>query len=202
LPWILRDVIRLTGSKKAYGFDLWRRHMKLLAFLGLLLTTSTVYGGDIQGLYDGRSGVSCYKFNGAAAISWKRKGGDWIDKNGTMWGGIPFATARYAPQTLVNVTGVGNELFLRLNYGVRFGSRESGTPPKLHLTLSDGSTRTLRPTADSSIDCSTVTPLGTGLILGRDSVIRFPALPKHTKAVLELTGVTSTTTAVTLRCIA
>lgn len=151
-------------------------------------------------LNDGKKGVSCSQFLGNV-LPWSRRGGDWRDASGKSFGNVPYATAR--PQGVATVWNVSTLVrgwlsagdrngifFLRPVTGsgyARFHSREAKAVtdwPMLVLEFSNGHRELLKPTADSSIDCSTYTALGYAESLsvsGRHSAVLQFAMPTLTK---------------------
>ena len=134
-------------------------------------------------LYDGADGATCEYFNRGARIRWRHRLGDWKDARGTEQGDVPFAEATVSAAdkgrivtwdvtTLVQdwLTGkyINAGLLATRAGGQRggvavFHSREAagiGSQPRLTLVLTDGATRYLSPSADATLDCSTVYSLG------------------------------------------
>lgn len=120
-------------------------------------------------LYDGSSGVTCTAWNDSAKLNWRNKGGDWLDANGAAQGTNAFAK--------VAVSGTGKTfsfdvtrlvqgwssptsyrgILLRAESGwASFNSRETSAVPVLTIQYADGTTATVKPNADSNLDCSTV----------------------------------------------
>jgi hypothetical protein len=127
-------------------------------------------------LYDGTGGASCSHFL-AKALEWERKGGDWIDGRGKRFGDYAYASAAVGAQGAVwDVTDLAKKwlskgvnhgsFFLRVSGGsgfAAFHSRESKGAadwPLLELQFSNGVRKLLKPTADTFLDCSTYTSLG------------------------------------------
>lgn len=137
------------------------------------------------------------------SLAWSRRGGDWIDASSQVYGERAFDTQRVLtgqgrPFTEWDVTELvrgwlgekfrNDGLLLRaetgkLNGVVDFHSRESTdltARPTLKLKWSDGSLARLQPVADTFLDCTTITSLGTHDILkvsvDQSALLRF-ALP-------------------------
>jgi len=139
-------------------------------------------------LFDGPDGATCEYFNVGARIPWRHKLGDWRDADGRPQGDRPYAVARIeagAPGGVVqwDVTGLARQwssgsapagaLVLESMKGgaaIAFASRESPDArlrPRLRVSLDDGSPAiSLSPTADTTLDCSTVSSLGNRATLG------------------------------------
>ena len=151
--------------------------------LGASVAASTCCAGAAA-LYDGEDGASCDYFNLGARIRWTNRVGDWIDANGTVQGPVPFAQtpvadAGGARTVQWDVTKLVAAWFARQypeqgvlvrvvpgapQGAVSFYSRESDVPgsrPKLILDFADSRQLTLSATADTHLDCTTVTSLGT-----------------------------------------
>jgi hypothetical protein len=128
-------------------------------------------------LYDGTGGASCSHFL-ANALEWERKGGDWVDARGKRFGDHAYASATIGAQGAIwDVTDLAKKWFLTgVNRGsfflkvvagsgfAAFHSRESKSVadwPILELQFSNGVRKLLKPTADTFLDCSTYTSLGT-----------------------------------------
>lgn len=156
-------------------------------------------------LSDDSAGPTCANFSSMGHLGWQRRGGDWADAAGQLYGGKPFDTQAIAagggrPFTEWNVTELvrgwltgefNNEGFLlraekdKLSGVVDFHSRESADEtarPVLKLRWSDGTIDRLAPVADTYLDCSTLTSLGGRKVLkvssGQSALLRF-SLPKH-----------------------
>lgn len=140
------------------------------------LQTNALEPSDRLKLFDGNRGVSCSQFM-EGVLPWKRRGGDWRDSSKILFGEAPFAVAKPIEQaitwdvsTMVRGWAENGEkrggFFLRplRNSGyARFHSREARNVtdwPMLVLELSDGHREILKPTADSSLDCSSSKGLG------------------------------------------
>lgn len=156
-------------------------------------------------LSDDSAGPTCANFSSMGHLAWKRRGGDWADATGQLYGGKPFDTQAVAlgrgrPFTEWNVTELvrgwltgqfNNEGFLlraekgKLTGVVDFHSRESAdvtARPVLKLKWADGSMDRLVPAADTYLDCSTIKSLGAQKLFkvsgGQSAVLRF-SLPKN-----------------------
>ncbi len=150
-------------------------------------------------LYDGGDGVSCGYFNAGARLLWENKQGDWSDAAGRPQGSEPFARVRVADmdriQTvewdvteLVRRTPAGQEIGILITGkggSIPFQSREKATPetrPTLIVQHTDGNREVLPVSADASLDCTTVAPIGTRDTIAagdqRRLVLAFPA-PKR-----------------------
>ena len=151
-------------------------------------------------LYDGEGGASCSEFMGNV-LSWQRRGGDWRDASQQLFGDKPHSIAKSTEQTSVwDVSPMVRALimngeqhasfFLRpvkSSGYIRFHSREArGVTdwPMLILELSDGSREILKPSADSTLDCSSYKSIGRAETLDvssqHNSVLQFilPTLQK------------------------
>ena len=137
-------------------------------------------------LYDGPDGATCRYFNAGARIAWRHPAGDWLDAGGREQGDRPFAAARLDRTgageivqldvtTLVrqwskDVAATGALLVGSTGSAAAFASREStdgAWRPRLRIAYDDRSpTISLLPTADTSLDCSTVSSLGNRPTLG------------------------------------
>src|ERR1035437_10164520 len=160
--------------------------MNILFFMGLTSIGFSVIPGAVfaetqdlstrMSLYEGDGGASCADFLGNIA-PWERRGGDWRDARGKKFGDQPFAVAKPGPQTTVwDVSGMVRGLFssgtqqggffLRPVGGsgyVNYHSKEAQAVtnwPMLVLDYSDGHRDMLKPTADTTLDCSTFRSLG------------------------------------------
>lgn len=155
-------------------------------------------------LSDDSAGPTCANFSSMGHLGWQRRGGDWEDATGKPQGRQPFDTqavvaGRGRPFSEWNVTELvrgwltgqfSNEGFLlraekgKLTGVVDFHSRESEDEtarPVLKLRWSDGTIGRLTPVADTYLDCSTLTSLGSQKVLkvsgGQSALLRF-SLPK------------------------
>lgn len=134
-------------------------------------------------LDDGILGATCEYFNRGAVVKWNHRAGDWIDAQRKPRGPDAFASAFVKDidktQTVdFDVTGLATglqaagaselQLLIRPLAGrpagkIVFHSRESGNParePVLLLTYESGKKTSVAPSADSTIDCTTVQSLG------------------------------------------
>ena len=134
-------------------------------------------------LGDDVAGPTCAHFSTMGGLAWGRRGGDWSDAVGKIYGAKAFDAQRVLvgrgrPFTEWDVTELArgwidgkyrNEgMLLRaekgtLNGVVDFHSRESAdltARPTLKLKWSDGSMDRLSPVADTYLDCSTMKSLG------------------------------------------
>jgi hypothetical protein len=139
-------------------------------------------------LFDGTDGATCHYFNTGARIPWRHQAGDWLDSTGAEQGDKPFAIAHIEPSTSIvhwDVTDLvrrwmdgdlsGSALLLGFARGApagttAFASRnhsDAGLRPQLTVAFADGSPDiSLAPSADTTLDCSTVASLG-----GRSSLV-------------------------------
>ena len=169
-------------------------------------------------LGDDAAGPTCPYYLGIGGFAWTRKGGDWIDEAGTLYGDKAFDTntvvmGRGRPFTDWDVTRLvqgwlqdryaNTGLLLRVQPGVPSGvidfhSRESAdrtAHPMLKLQWSDGTQTRLPAAADTFLDCSSAYSLGAAKELkvsaSQSAWLRF-ALPKSAvtlqKATLYLTS--------------
>ena len=128
-------------------------------------------------LYDGPGGASCTHYL-ANAVIWEKRSGDWIDAKGLRFGSQAFAiTAPTATGAVWDATALARKwleaddrqggFFLRVISGTgyaSFSSRESknvADRPTLVLVFADGQRKYLAANADTQLDCSTTTSLGT-----------------------------------------
>jgi hypothetical protein len=135
-------------------------------------------------LYDGPDGATCDYFNAGARIPWHHRGGDWRDAAGQQQGDKPMATARIQPTAgrgfvQWDVTDRVRESGANASKAAAFllapvkgepraetalASREAPEArirPRLRIDFDDGSPAVfLVPSADTTLDCSTVSSLG------------------------------------------
>lgn len=139
-------------------------------------------------LFDGRDGATCDYYNAGARLAWKHRLGDWHDASGREQGTRPYAQARVSSTdegrvVRFDVKGlVQSWLDSRLrNDGLlitgvpggpdgtaQFHSREAADPgmrPRLAVTLAGGVARRIEAVADTTLDCSTYTSLGSRPVL-------------------------------------
>lgn len=155
-------------------------------------------------LSDDVAGPTCAHFSGMGGLAWSRRGGDWMDAGGRAYGARAFDTQRVLagqgrPFIEWNVTDLvggwldgrfrNDGLLLRAEKGtlsgvVDFHSRESAdvtARPTLKLRWSDGSLARLSPVADTYLDCSSLTSLGTQKVLkvsiDQSALLRFSLPP-------------------------
>ncbi|CAL95880.1 polysaccharide lyase [Azoarcus olearius] len=158
----------------------WTRLNALLAALAVL--PNPVSAADapppILRMEDGPGGATCDDYDASMRLSWVRKGGDWVDANGTLHGAKPFSTAQVmgisnGPVELdltallkraadkggfhgVLISGVGgSEIVL--------ATRENKNPalhPRLVLKTVDGREQRLSPRADTYLNCTSNKSLG------------------------------------------
>ena len=164
------------------------------------------------------TGRHCDYFNRGAWIRWRHRHGDWKDARDTEQGQVPFAKASvratdngrivtWDVTTLVQGWLTGKYVNAGLlaagaveqRGGVAtFHSREAAaieTRRRLNVVLVDGTTRHLSPTADTTLDCSTVYGLGRRSTIsagtGRRLLMQFDLSKlqgvRVSKATLELT---------------
>jgi hypothetical protein len=169
-------------------------------------------------LSDDVVGPTCANYLTMGAYAWNRKGGDWVDAAGALYGGKaydtqPVARGRGRPFVEWDVTGLvqgwldnrfpNTGMMLRAEPGggggpVDFHSRESldaSAHPMLKLQWADGTQARLPAAADSFLDCSSLSSLGSAKEIkvgsGQGGFLRF-ALPKPPatlkKATLYLTS--------------
>lgn len=139
--------------------------------------------GAVVPLADSPDGITCHHYATGFKLPWQRKGGDWVDANGTAFGDEPYASVRLAARqgrqklsidltSLVRSWLDGVEpaggVFLNMVPGSKsgladFASRENPDPsahPVLMIEWSDGQSTSVGPLADTHLDCSTVSSLG------------------------------------------
>lgn len=181
-----------------------------------LATTSS--NAKIYALYDGSTGVTCSAWNSAGKFNWRNKGGDWLDANGSAQGSTPLAKALVSgggkafsfdvTRTVQSwsAASVYRGFMLRVvpnetSGTVYFGSRESSMAPVLTVTYNDGSSVTVKPHADSHLDCSTVYSKGQSTTLTVSSSLKAALsfdVPRRTdvrSASLKMTTASSSGTA-------
>jgi hypothetical protein len=152
-------------------------------------------------LSDDSSGPTCANFLSMGNFAWQHAGGDWLDAQGTAQGPVPFDRQRPAPRAGRQVVEFdmtalvqrwlrgqprNSGVLLRAtgssSHGVTvFHSREStdvAARPSLVIIWSDGSRTRLSPSADTYLDCSSLSSLGARPSLsvgdGRSTLIVFP----------------------------
>lgn len=167
-------------------------------------------------LYDGVDGATCDYHNYGGLVRWRHRQGDWRDATGTPQGSKPYAETSAKPADDGRVVAFDVAELVRewlegrsVNDGFLvhvLGSAGSGAVlvhsrealdaawrPQLVVVHSGGTERML-PVADTTLDCSTYTSLGTRATLAaatdRRLLVQFDlrALPKQIDAAtLELT---------------
>lgn len=173
---------------------------------------ATSSNAKIYTLYDGSTGVTCTAWNSAAKLTWRNKGGDWIDANGNAQGSTPFAKTLVTDQdktfgVSLDVTRLVQSWSSASKYRgvllgvvpnepngtIYFGSRESSQSPVLTVKYGDGTSVTVKPNGDSHLDCTTSYAKGqtTSLILksGQKVALSFdvPRRTDVTSATLQMT---------------
>ena len=155
-------------------------------------------------LSDSASGMTCGFHMAGTKAEWLRRGGDWTDANGVPYGDLAYAVESIRPTTtrqhiewdvtmLVREWLAGQQpfgaLLMRAIPGspdgvINFASREnadSSAQPSLVIEWSDGTKTQLKPTADTSINCTTYKSLGSGAQFGvggkERAVVVFPVTP-------------------------
>lgn len=120
-------------------------------------------------LYDGSTGVTCAAWNLGAKLAWRNRGGDWLDASGAAQGTSAFAKAAVSGsgqpftfdvtrlvQGWASPTRYRGILLKGESSGtVYLSSREGSAAPVLTVRYTDGTTATVKPNADSHLDCST-----------------------------------------------
>ncbi|MEP6997742.1 MAG: polysaccharide lyase [Betaproteobacteria bacterium] len=135
-------------------------------------------------LSDGADGATCDYFNLGAHLQWRHRQGDWKDAGDTAQGERPFAQAlvnasdtnrvvtwdvtRLVQGWLAGKYANGGIVIARVKgqpaEAALFHSREAaiiGARPRLVLTLQNGAVQRVPPLADTTLDCTTFTSLGT-----------------------------------------
>lgn len=127
-------------------------------------------------IYEGEGGTTCSDFL-AEILPWERKGGDWKDAHGKLFGDQPYDAAAPGPMgaawdvtpLVKKWTEAGNRQGIFLIRPVSgsgyatFRSREAARVsdwPMLVLDYADGRRDMLKPSADTHLDCSTYRSLG------------------------------------------
>ncbi|MGE5492271.1 MAG: polysaccharide lyase [Actinomycetota bacterium] len=180
--------------------------------------------GPIYELFDGSTGVTCTYWNLGAKLPWSIPGGAWLDAGGASQGGKAFATAslasgRKGSKTSLDVTTLVQTwplaasssppypgILLRMlttSGSVTFGSKESNSSPLLTIKYKDGSTASLKPRADSYLDCSSAYAKGQANSLlmtpSLRAVLSFPRPAKEVvSATLQLTVTANSTSQVSI----
>jgi hypothetical protein len=155
----------------------------LLLPLVLCAGADSIARADSVVLYDGADGATCQYFNEGARIKWRTRLGDWRDAKGQPQGGIAYAL------TTIEDAGSGKVIEWDVTALVRgwlggaypnaglllglaersrsgtaiFQSREGGPAaarPRLSIALRNGQRLQIAPTADTTLDCSTVSSMG------------------------------------------
>lgn len=126
-------------------------------------------------LSDTVSGMGCVHYSVGGKLPWKRKGGDWLDRQGQLHGDTPYATVRVGKDPLragiaLDLTELAGQWLAgdRANAGVmlrtlggngivRMPSREADQQqgPVLVLRWKNGREDRLQAVADATLDCST-----------------------------------------------
>ena len=158
-----------------------RGALRLIA--ALLLAIFAMDGSaESAPLYDGADGATCDYFNRGAQIRWRHRLGDWKDAQGAEQGDASFARAAVSAADKARIVTFDITALVQgwltgkyVNAGLVargagqsggvavFHSREAAgadSRPRLVLALQDGTTLRLSPSADTTLDCSTVTSLG------------------------------------------
>lgn len=156
-------------------------------------------------LGDGVAGPTCAYYTGMGHLAWGRVGGDWVDGKDRLYGDEPFAV-RPVPvgkgrqveewdvtelvQGWIDGRFHNDGMLLRVKAGgksgvVDFHTRESSDStarPMLKLVWSDGSQSKLSPSADTFLDCTSLSSLGARPIMkvsaSQSALLRF-AFEKH-----------------------
>lgn len=134
-------------------------------------------------LSDDVAGPTCLNYLGMGSYAWTKKGGDWIDKAGTLHGNQPFdattvLVGKGRPFVEWDVTEIvkgwtearfpNAGILLRVQKGeasgvIDFHSRESddrSARPMLKLQWANGTQTRLSPVADTFLDCTSLSSLG------------------------------------------
>lgn len=148
----------------------------LKVLVAILLAYSPIVFSSAAQFSDGKRGMTCEYYRGSAKLEWGKPGGDWRDALNVTYGDTAFARATVtkgrAPQTvewdvtrLVRRWESGGQprggIYLRQlahpGSSVKFASRESeqaAARPRLRIEWDDGTIDELRPTADTTITCT------------------------------------------------
>ena len=180
-----RYPVQFNGAHGCRNLSLIRSHLACRVLPAILMFAMVVATSSAQPrpLYDGADGATCEYFNLGARIAWRQKQGDWRDASGTAQGSVPYSqvlvrssdTGRIVKWNVTSLvqgwlTGAIPNAGVLIS-GVRdqppgtavFHSREAVNPalrPSLVIELQDSVTRRLTPIADTTLDCSTVTSIG------------------------------------------
>lgn len=148
----------------------------VLALAATLFPLNAAAEGDFTHRFsDEMSGVGCQYYSVGGRQSWKRKLGDWVDRNGRMHGDEAYAVARTGQAPLsegmyLDITELARQwlngsrpntgILLRALSGsatLELPSREAdpSLAPVLELEWNDGSLESLDVAVDATLDCST-----------------------------------------------
>lgn len=137
-------------------------------------------GNPVHQLSDAPTGVGCRHYSVGGKLTWQRPLGDWLDRSGELHGEEPYAVANAGQRALsegldLDVTELARQwldgsrpntgIMLRALAGqgtLQLPSREAedGDGPLLELQWEGQPIQRLRPSADVTLDCSTVKGLG------------------------------------------
>lgn len=137
-------------------------------------------GNPVHQLSDAPTGVGCRHYSVGGKLTWQRPLGDWLDRSGELHGEEPYTVANAGQRALsegldLDVTELARQwldgsrpntgIMLRALAGqgtLQLPSREAedGDGPLLELQWEGQPIQRLRPSADVTLDCSTVKGLG------------------------------------------
>ena len=157
------------------------QNCRLLPLVALLCGIHLMTAEAAPVLSDGPGGVTCHHFASDGLMAWSRPGGDWRDRDGLLHGGRAYAQGAVplAAGALIRIElpraflqagehprGQVAVMLRKTPGGGTFAihARESAdlmNRPALEVELKSGERRLLDALADSVIDCSTRSSLGT-----------------------------------------
>ncbi|MBL8473898.1 MAG: DNRLRE domain-containing protein [Rhodocyclaceae bacterium] len=186
------------------------RVFALMAWLVCLCAQAAPAGYSLS---DDASGPTCVNYSSTGMLAWSRRGGDWTDAKGELYGDKAFSSVVVPQAKVRQILDLDlTELVRAWHEGryrndgvllravsdkykgvVEFHSRETGDlagRPSLRIDWADGSRDRLAPAADTFLDCSSVSSLGGQPVLrvsrNQSALLRFN-LPKHDGAVKSAT---------------
>jgi len=166
---------QFLGCVIRFGLSICGETMHLstfpMVFAAVVLLSTRAWGTTIDSNLNSWDETATWtQFNSALDLVWANEGGDWLDANGDEQGSVPFSMVDLVdddqPGTievdvLSQITATQKaDFFIRRQGGINFNfhSREvGGSGPVLTI---NGNTF-IKAAADSSLDSSTVTALGT-----------------------------------------
>lgn len=130
----------------------------------------TTAASPLYELWDGPSGATANSWNAALLVPWANQSGDWTDADGAPQGQRAFATSPVDAKVpaVLDLTSLVQDWMTHGNTGLMlvagagefsFASRESETPPLLHVAT-DAGEWDAPCKADTQLDASTISSLG------------------------------------------